>query len=190
MKKPVVLAILDGLGESLNPFGNAVLGAKTPNIDRFRNTYPNTQLVADGLRVGLPYGQMGNSEVGHTNIGAGRVVFQSLTQIDKAIVDGEFQKNKILLNAISNPNSNNLHIIGLLSDGGVHASEAHIFTMIRMAAATKSKNIFVHVITDGRDVDPKSAIKYLKELDVVLMETGAKLATISGRYYAMDRDKR
>ncbi|WP_101773346.1 2,3-bisphosphoglycerate-independent phosphoglycerate mutase [Peptostreptococcus faecalis] len=191
MKKPVVLTIMDGFGYNPNTKGNAVAKAGTPNIDRLMKNYPHELINASGLDVGLPTGQMGNSEVGHTNIGAGRIVYQDLTRITKAIEDGNFFENKDLLSAMSNAKEKSLHILGLLSDGGVHSHIDHLKAVIKMAKENDVKNVFVHAFTDGRDTDPQSAINYVAEIEEYMKEIGAgKFATVSGRYYAMDRDKR
>jgi 2,3-bisphosphoglycerate-independent phosphoglycerate mutase len=190
MKRPVVLTILDGYGECKNADGNAIINAKTPNIDAMREKYPNILIHADGEAVGLPDGQMGNSEVGHMNLGAGRIVYQSLVKINKAVSDGSILKNKSILEAMENGKKNALHIIGLLSDGGVHSMDEHIYEVIRMAKVVGVEKIFIHPILDGRDVDPKCALTYLDKLNNVCETNGAQIATITGRYYAMDRDNR
>lgn len=193
MKKPVLLAILDGLGLTEEIRGNAVKKANKPNLLEFYNNYSRTTLRADGEFVGLPTGQMGNSEVGHMNIGAGRVVFQSLGRINESIKDGSFFKNEEYLKAADNAKKNNsaFHILGLLSDGGVHSHINHILAMLELAKIEGLTKVYVHAFLDGRDVDPKSAVKYLDELKAKIDELGVgEIATISGRYYAMDRDKR
>lgn len=191
MKKPVLLAILDGFGLSDVNFGNAVAQANTPNYDRLCEKYAFSTLHADGEYVGLPEGQMGNSEVGHLNIGAGRVVYQSLVLINKAIKEKTILENEVYVNAMNNAKDNNLHIMGLLSDGGVHAHINHMIGMLEMAKETGVENVFVHAFLDGRDVDPKSAETYLTQINEAMNEIGVgKLATVSGRYYSMDRDKR
>ncbi len=191
MKKPVLLAILDGFGIRKEVEGNAVAQAKKPNFDHYFNTYSHSYLHADGQYVGLPEGQMGNSEVGHLNIGAGRVVYQSLALINKEISTGNFYKNEKLKKACDNAQNSNLHIFALLSDGGVHSHITHILATLEMAKRNNLKNVFVHVVLDGRDVDPKSSKKYMEQLETKMeaLQCG-KIATISGRYYAMDRDKR
>ncbi|WP_035054411.1 2,3-bisphosphoglycerate-independent phosphoglycerate mutase [Carnobacterium pleistocenium] len=192
-KSPVAIIILDGLGCRSEVMGNAVAQAKKPNLDRLLEKYPHGTLKASGLDVGLPEGQMGNSEVGHTNIGAGRIVYQSLTRIDKAIQDGEFQTNPVLSDAMESTikHQSNLHLFGLLSDGGVHSHINHLISLIKTAKEKGVPNIYVHAFLDGRDVAPDSGINYVKQLEEAIMEIGAgEIATVSGRFYAMDRDKR
>lgn len=190
MKQPTALIILDGFGITDTTEGNAIKAAKTPNLDKYFANYPNTLLDASGMAVGLPDGQMGNSEVGHTNIGAGRVVYQELTRITKSITDGDFFENDTLLGAIQNCKNHNsaLHFIGLLSDGGVHSHIEHLFGLIDMAKRNGLSKVFVHAILDGRDVSPTSGVSYLEQLQQKLASSCGKLATVSGRYYAMDRD--
>lgn len=191
MKKPIALIILDGYGLSDNVKGNAIKAANTPNLDSYFADYPNTLLYASGMSVGLPDGQMGNSEVGHTNIGAGRVVYQELTRITKSIDDGDFFKNEALLKAAENCKKNNsaIHFIGLLSDGGVHSHIKHLFGLIDFAKASGLKKVYIHCIMDGRDVSPTSGVGYLEQLQKKLDECGVgEIATVNGRYYAMDRD--
>ena len=191
MKKPVALIIMDGFGESNNTIGNAVKEAKTPNLDRIEKTYPTTLIKASGLDVGLPDGQMGNSEVGHTNIGAGRIVYQDLTRITKSIQDGDFFTNEVLVKAMENGKEHAVHIMGLLSDGGVHSHIDHLKALIKMAKEQGVEKVYVHAFTDGRDTDPQSGINYVKEIEAYMAEMGVgQFATINGRYYAMDRDKR
>lgn len=192
-KRPVVLCILDGYGLSEKIEGNAVKLANTPNLDDLMGIYPTTRIKACGIEVGLPNGQMGNSEVGHLNIGAGRVVYQSLTLINKAIADGDFFKNEVLLEAVQNAKNNNskLHVMGLLSNGGVHSSNEHIYALLEMAKKYEVNEVYVHAFLDGRDVAPDSASGFVKELLEKIEEIGiGKVATVSGRYYSMDRDKR
>ncbi len=192
-KKPVALIILDGFGARDTVEGNAVAQAKKPNFDRFWAEYPHNYLTASGEAVGLPEGQMGNSEVGHLNIGAGRIVYQSLTRVNLAIREGEFEKNETFLGAINHARENNtaLHLMGLLSDGGVHSHIDHLFALLRLCAKENFTNVYVHGILDGRDVGPKTAEKYIRQTEEVFKETGVgQFATISGRYYSMDRDKR
>ncbi|OPF88593.1 phosphoglycerate mutase (2,3-diphosphoglycerate-independent) [Vagococcus martis] len=192
-KAPVAIIILDGYGKRDEVTGNAVAQANTPNFDRFWNNYPHNTLKASGLDVGLPDGQMGNSEVGHTNIGAGRIVYQSLTRIDKAIEDKEFQTNVALNNGIQHAldNDSALHLFGLLSDGGVHSHQNHLYALLKMAKESGVKETYVHAFLDGRDVAPTSAYGYMEELLKVMKELDyGKVATVSGRFYAMDRDKR
>ena len=191
MRKPVLLTILDGFGFRDEVFGNAVRQANKPNFDRYYEKYPHTTLRADGEFVGLPQGQMGNSEVGHLNIGAGRVVYQSLALLNKEIETKSFFENKVLKKAIDNAKDKAFHIIGLLSDGGVHSHINHILALLEMAKINDVKNVYVHCILDGRDVEPKSAIKYVQQIQAKINELGiGQIASISGRYYAMDRDKR
>ena len=194
MYKPVLLCILDGFGISQEEdVKNAIKTAKTPNLDEIFNKYPHTQLSCSGGSVGLPDGQMGNSEVGHTNIGAGRVVFQDYTRITNAIKDGSFYENEVLKAAMQNCLNNNssLHIAGLLSNGGVHSHISHLFALIDMANRMKIKKIYIHCILDGRDVSPTSGEAFIKELqDKVSDHKNCSIATVVGRYYAMDRDNR
>ena len=191
MKKPVALVIMDGYGYSKEHDGNAIYTAKTPNLDRLSTDYPCTLMRASGLDVGLPDGQMGNSEVGHTNIGAGRIVYQPLTRITKSIQDGDFFTNEVLCQAMENAKENALHIMGLLSDGGVHSHIEHLKGLLDMAAKKGVEKVYVHAFTDGRDTDPRSAIGYAKETLEAMKEAGVgEFATVSGRYYAMDRDNR
>ena len=189
MKKPVALIIMDGFGESNSTVGNAVKAANTPNLDRIEKTYPTTLIKASGLDVGLPDGQMGNSEVGHTNIGAGRIVYQDLTRITKSIQDGDFFTNEVLNGAMENAKEHALHIMGLLSDGGVHSHIDHLKALIKMAKEKGVERVYVHAFTDGRDTDPQSGLSYAKEIEACMAETGVgQFATVNGRYYAMDRD--
>ena len=193
MKKPLVLCIMDGFGINPQDEGNAIKMAKTPNLDKLFLNYPNTTLLASGMAVGLPDGQMGNSEVGHTNIGAGRIVYQELTRITKSISDGDFFQNEALLKAIENckEKGTSLHILGLLSDGGVHSHNAHIYAIAELAKKEGLKDVFVHCFLDGRDVPPASGKDFVSELSDKLNEIGVgKIATVMGRYYAMDRDNR
>lgn len=192
-KKPTMLMILDGFGLSDNLDGNAVRHSKKPNFDRLIKEYPSTTLTASGLSVGLPEGQMGNSEVGHLNIGAGRIVYQELTRITKAIEDGDFFQNKAFLDAIENvkKNKSSIHLIGLLSDGGVHSHIKHLKALIKLCKEKGLEKVFLHCFLDGRDVPPASAEEYIKDIQEYMNnEQVGKIATISGRYYAMDRDNR
>ena len=192
MKKPIVLIIMDGYGENSDSYGNAMVCAKTPNLDKLFSEYPKTSIGASGMDVGLPDGQMGNSEVGHTNIGAGRVVYQELTRISKSISDGDFFSNSVLLSAVQNckKNGSALHLMGLLSDGGVHSHISHLFALLKLAKDNGLKDVFVHCITDGRDVPPTSSADFIRELEGKMEEIGVgKIATVMGRYYAMDREK-
>ena len=182
---------MDGFGESNSTVGNAVKAANTPNLDRIEKTYPTTLIKASGLDVGLPDGQMGNSEVGHTNIGAGRIVYQDLTRITKSIQDGDFFTNEVLNGAMENAKEHALHIMGLLSDGGVHSHIDHLKALIKMAKEKGVERVYVHAFTDGRDTDPQSGLSYAKEIEACMAETGVgQFATVNGRYYAMDRDNR
>src|SRR5690606_16300385 len=173
--------------------GNAVAQAKKPNFDRYWNTYPHTTLTAHGEAVGLPEGQMGNSEVGHLNIGAGRTVYQDLTRISKSIRDQEFFENDTLLGAVRHAKANGkkLHLYGLLSDGGVHSHIGHLFALLELSKKEQFEDVYIHAFLDGRDVAPDSAKKYMGELQGKIAELGSgRIATVQGRYYAMDRDKR
>ena len=191
MKKPVVLCIMDGFGYNPSDYGNAIRAAKTPRLDEIFNNNPMTYIGASGMDVGLPDGQMGNSEVGHTNIGAGRVVYQELTRITKSIQDGDFFTNDAFIKAVENCKKNNsaLHLIGLLSDGGVHSHNTHLYALIELAKKNGLDKVYVHCLLDGRDVPPTSGVEYIEELENKMSETGAgKIATVMGRFYAMDRD--
>ncbi len=191
--KLTMLMILDGFGENENEKGNAVKIANTPNIDKLMKMCPTTDIYASGLNVGLPDGQMGNSEVGHTNIGAGRIVYQELTRITKSIEDGDFFSVQEFNDAVENCKKNNsdLHIMGLLSDGGVHSHIRHLYALLEMAKRKGIDNVYVHCFLDGRDTPPASAEGYITKLEEKLKEKEiGKIASISGRFYAMDRDKR
>jgi len=193
MKKMTALIIMDGFGINPNPENNAIAMQGTPNIKALLEKYPNTQLGASGMDVGLPDGQMGNSEVGHTNIGAGRVVYQELTRITKAIRDGVFFENEAFLGACNyaKENGGKLHLIGLLSDGGVHSHNTHLYALIELAKRQGLENVYVHGLMDGRDVPPDSGLEYVKQLSAKMAELNyGKIASITGRYWAMDRDKR
>lgn len=192
MTRPVALVILDGFGLAPAGPGNAVTLARTPNFDRYWKLYPHTELAASGRAVGLPEGQMGNSEVGHLNIGAGRVVLQSLSLIQKAIDDGSFARNTVLNDALDVPEGNAVHLLGLVSHGGVHSDLPHLLALLDMAAAKDGLTVFVHAITDGRDAPPDAARAYLAEVTDHIASLGidARIASVTGRYYAMDRDKR
>jgi len=190
--KQYMLVILDGIGLNEDETGNAVKLANTPNLDRLMAEYPNTQVKTSGLNVGLPDGQMGNSEVGHMSIGAGRVIYQDLTLISKKIETGEFFKNPALLDATDNvkKNGSNLHIFGLISDGGVHSTMEHIYSVIELAKREGLKQVYVHAFMDGRDTPPTSGVEYIRALENKFKELGiGKVATVMGRYYAMDRDQ-
>ncbi|MCL4499523.1 MAG: 2,3-bisphosphoglycerate-independent phosphoglycerate mutase [Chloroflexi bacterium] len=191
--RPVVLCILDGWGLGEKNATNAVNAARTPNLDKLEADYPTTSLDAAGEAVGLPPGQMGNSEVGHLNIGAGRVVYQDITRISKAVKDGDFFHNEVLLDAVRRAKEGNrrLHLMGLLSDGGVHSSWDHVEALLKLAADSGVERLYFHAFLDGRDVPPRSALKYFSRLEEKMSQLGTgRVATVSGRYYAMDRDKR
>ncbi|MFD1926930.1 2,3-bisphosphoglycerate-independent phosphoglycerate mutase [Sporosarcina siberiensis] len=190
---PVALIILDGFGLRGETMGNAVAQAKKPSFDLLWENFPHTTLTASGEAVGLPEGQMGNSEVGHLNIGAGRIVYQNLTRINKSIREADFFQNTALHKAIAHVKENNsaLHLIGLLSDGGVHSHDEHLFALLKLAKLNDVDQVFVHVFLDGRDVAQQSALDYLQQTETMIEEIGVgKIASVSGRYYAMDRDKR
>ena len=192
-RKVTMLMILDGFGYNEKKEGNAVELANKPNIDQLMKKYPTTRIKPSGLAVGLPEGQMGNSEVGHTNIGAGRIVYQELTRITKSIEDGDFFTNEEFVAAIENCKKYNskLHILGLLADGGVHSHNRHLYGLLEMAKRRDFENVYVHCFLDGRDTPPASAENYIIELQEKMKEKGiGKIATISGRFYSMDRDKR
>lgn len=190
--RPTMLMILDGYGIREESHGNAIAAANKPNLDRLFTKYPFITLEASGEYVGLPDGQIGNSEVGHTNIGAGNVVLQDLPRINKSISTGEFYTNKVLLEAMENAASGHtLHIMGLCSDGGVHSKLEHLYAVLEMAKRSKVKNVVIHCYLDGRDVPPRSAMTYLGALEDKCNELGVgRIGIISGRFYAMDRDKR
>ncbi len=189
-KKPVALIIMDGFGFNADAYGNAITAANTPNIDKYMQG-PNTIIGASGLDVGLPDGQMGNSEVGHTNIGAGRIVYQMLVKISKSIKDGDFFENKALVDAMENckKNGSALHLMGLLSPGGVHSHMEHLYGLLEMAKKNGLEKVYVHAFLDGRDVPPSSAADYMAEAVAEINKIGVgSVATIAGRFYAMDRD--
>ncbi|MBP3626592.1 MAG: 2,3-bisphosphoglycerate-independent phosphoglycerate mutase [Clostridia bacterium] len=193
MKKPIVLTIMDGFGFNPDKNGNAIEAAATPRLDRIFKECPTTQIGASGMDVGLPEGQMGNSEVGHTNIGAGRIVYQELTRITKSIADGDFFTNEAFLKAIENCKAKNsaLHLMGLLSDGGVHSHINHLYGLVELAKKNGLSRVYIHALLDGRDVPPTSAADYIDQLNSKLSEIGCgKLATVMGRFYGMDRDNR
>ena len=193
MKKPVLLMILDGWGIAPASSSNAATLARTPNLDKYFANYPHTQLEASGLEVGLPAGQIGNSEVGHLNIGSGRIIYQSLTRISKSIADGDFFTNPVLVKVMDEVKASGkaLHLLGLLSDGGVHSHITHIIALLEMAQKHGLTKVYVHAFLDGRDVPPQSALTYVEQLEAAMDKIGVgKIATVSGRYYAMDRDKR
>lgn len=190
-KKPIALIIMDGYGINNTTAGNAIAAAKKPHLDKYLAEYPHTQLQASGLAVGLPDGQMGNSEVGHTNIGAGRVVYQMLVKISKDIEDGKIYDNKALTDAMESAKKNGkaLHLIGLLSNGGVHSHIGHLFGLLEMAKKHGLEKVYIHSFHDGRDVPPTSGIEFMRELVDETKKLGVgKVATLCGRYYAMDRD--
>ncbi len=192
-KKPNVLMILDGYGLNKKEEANAVVEAKTPNMDQLMSECPFVEGFASGLAVGLPDGQMGNSEVGHLNMGAGRIVYQELTRITKEIKDGDFFKNEALLQGIANAKANNsdLHLFGLLSDGGVHSHNTHLYGLLEMAKREGVKNVYVHCFLDGRDTAPTSGKGFIEELEAKMKEIGVgQIASVIGRYYVMDRDNR
>ncbi|NJB70755.1 2,3-bisphosphoglycerate-independent phosphoglycerate mutase [Saonia flava] len=192
MNKKVILMILDGWGKSPDPKVSAIDNAHTPFIDSLYTKYPNASLRTDGLHVGLPEGQMGNSEVGHMNLGAGRIVYQDLAKINLAVENDTLKDEKVLIDALkyATDNDKNVHFLGLLSDGGVHSHTSHLKGFIDAANASGVKNSYIHAFTDGRDVDPKSGKGYVQDIENYIAKTNTKLATITGRYYAMDRDKR
>lgn len=194
IKRPIALIILDGYGKGLeDPAKNAILAAKTPNLDKLFKNNPTTTIYASGMDVGLPEGQMGNSEVGHTNIGAGRIVYQELTRISKSIADGEFYNNDVLCAAVDNCKRSNsaLHIMGLVSDGGVHSHNTHLYALLELAKKRGLNEVYIHCFLDGRDVSPTSGSGFVAELLDKTNEIGVgKIATVMGRYYAMDRDNR
>ena len=192
MRKKVILMILDGWGTSPDPKVSAIDHAETPFIDSLYENYPNAALRTDGLHVGLPEGQMGNSEVGHMNLGAGRIVYQDLAKINLVVENKTLGKEKVLIDAFkyAKENNKNLHFLGLVSDGGVHSHINHLKGLVDAANNYGVQNSFIHAFTDGRDVDPKSGIKFIADLEHHISKTNTKLATVIGRYYAMDRDKR
>lgn len=190
--KPVILTILDGVGLRDDSYGNAFKAANTPNFDYLWNTYPHCSLKASGEAVGIPSGQMGNSEVGHTNIGAGRVVYQSLLKINNAIKDNTFFNNQSFLRAIDNckKNNSNLHLLGLVSDGGIHSHINHLFALLDLCKKENFERVYIHALLDGRDTDPLIAPKYINQLQEKINKIGiGKIITIGGRYYAMNRDR-
>ena len=186
------LIILDGWGLGDHSKSDAVFNANTPFMDELLRNHPNAKLITCGEEVGLPKGQMGNSEVGHLNIGAGRIVYQELTRINKSIRDGEFFQNTVLLDAMkkAKEGGKKLHFMGLVSNGGVHSSQEHLYALCKMAEDNGVKDVFIHAFTDGRDCDPKSALAFIQELENELNKSVGKIATVVGRYYAMDRDNR
>ena len=191
MKKPYALIIMDGYGLNAAQDGNAIYMDGSKNVTALRENYPSATLGASGLSVGLPDGQMGNSEVGHLNMGAGRIVYQDLTKITKAISDGDFFENPALISAMDNAKNNGkqLHLWGLLSDGGVHSHLTHLFALLKMAKERGVPQTFVHCFMDGRDVSPTSGVQFAEEVPGEMNRLGyGKIASVSGRYYSMDRD--
>jgi len=191
-KKKVILVIMDGWGLGKVKSADAIQNANVPFVSSLYQQYPHSTLVTCGEYVGLPDGQMGNSEVGHLNLGAGRIVYQELQRINVAIRDGVFAKNEVLLQAIRLAKSKNksLHLLGLVSDGGVHSHINHLKALTDLCKAEGLAKVFIHAFTDGRDTDPKSGLGFIKELQAHLLTGSGKIASICGRYYAMDRDKR
>jgi 2,3-bisphosphoglycerate-independent phosphoglycerate mutase len=190
-KKPLVLTILDGWGYSAATEGNAIAAARKPTYDVLLREYPNTLVHTSGRYVGLPEGQMGNSEVGHLNIGAGRIIYMDVTRIDRMIASGEFFNNPVLLESMHHAHTHRLHLMGLCSDGGVHSLLTHLYALLKMAKQQQVQQVFVHCFMDGRDTPPESGAAYLEHVQKELRQIGiGKIATVSGRYYAMDRDKR
>ena len=193
MKKPLMLMILDGWGINPSPDNNAVALAATPNLDRLLADFPATTIRTSGMAVGLPDGQMGNSEVGHLNLGAGRIVYQDLTRISKSILDGDFFTNPVFLDCIAKVKGNGgrLHLAGLLSDGGVHSHNTHLYALLELARHQGVADVFVHCLLDGRDTPPQSGTDYLAQLEAEITRIGTgRIATVMGRFYAMDRDNR
>src|SRR5713226_6710618 len=189
--KPIVLTVLDGWGCRAESTGNAIALARKPAYDALLKKFPNTLIHTSGPYVGLPEGQMGNSEVGHLNIGAGRIVRMDITRIDRLISTGEIFKNKLFLQAMERGRSRRLHLMGLLSDGGVHSHIHHLFALLEMAKREKVERVFVHCFMDGRDTPPDSGRDYLRQLQQKMRDLGCgEIATVVGRYYAMDRDNR
>src|ERR1700689_418885 len=189
--RPIVLTVLDGWGYRAETKGNAIALARKPNYDRLLKDFPNTLIHTSGPFVGLPDGQMGNSEVGHLNIGAGRIVQMDITRVDQLIASGEFFRQPLLLEAMERGRTHQLHLMGLVSDGGVHSQLQHLVALLRMARENKVANVFVHCFMDGRDTPPESGIEFLGQLQQKMREYGVgKIAIVSGRYYAMDRDNR
>jgi 2,3-bisphosphoglycerate-independent phosphoglycerate mutase len=188
--KPIVLTVLDGWGYRPEIAGNAIALARKPNYDRLIKEFPNTLIQTSGPSVGLPEGQMGNSEVGHLNIGAGRIVQMDITRIEMLLSSGDFSKQPLLASAIERARGHQLHLMGLLSDGGVHSHINHLFALLKLAREARIEKVFVHCFMDGRDTPPNSGIDYIAQLEQKLREYGGQIATVSGRYYAMDRDNR
>ncbi len=189
--RPIILTVLDGWGHRPETKGNAIALARKPNYDRLLKEFPNTLIQSSGPWVGLPEGQMGNSEVGHLNIGAGRIVQMDITRVDQLIASGEFTRHPLLLEAMKRGRERQLHLMGLVSDGGVHSHIEHLYALLRMARENKVEKVFVHCFTDGRDTPPESGIDFLRALEQKMREHGVgQIASVCGRYYAMDRDNR
>src|SRR5690625_838377 len=191
--KLAALIILDGFALRDEEKGNAVKQANTPNFDRYWKQFPHNQLTASGEAVGLPDGQMGNSEVGHLNIGAGRIVYQNLTRINRSISSGDFYRDKTIIHAMQQAKEKNtsVHLLGLLSDGGVHSHMEHLFALLGVAKDQAIEDVYVHLFLDGRDVGPKTALEYIEKTEAKIKKLNVgKIASVSGRYYAMDRDRR
>jgi len=190
-KKPLVLTILDGWGFSSNTEGNAIAAARKPTYDLLLRKYPNTLVQTSGPSVGLPAGQMGNSEVGHLNIGAGRVIYMDVTRIDRMIASGEFFNNPVLLESMKHAKAHRMHLMGLCSDGGVHSLLTHLYALLEMSKKQNVEHVFVHCFMDGRDTPPESGAGFIEQIQKEMRQIGTgKIASVSGRYYAMDRDKR
>jgi 2,3-bisphosphoglycerate-independent phosphoglycerate mutase len=190
-KKPLVLTILDGWGFSSSAEGNAIAAARKPTYDSLLRKFPNTLVQTSGPSVGLPVGQMGNSEVGHLNIGAGRVIYMDVTRIDKMIASGEFFNNPVLLESMKHAKGHRLHLMGLCSDGGVHSLLTHLYALLEMSKKQNVEQVFVHCFLDGRDTPPESGAGFVEQIQKEMRQIGAgKIASVSGRYYAMDRDQR
>ncbi|MFQ3182765.1 MAG: 2,3-bisphosphoglycerate-independent phosphoglycerate mutase, partial [Polaribacter sp.] len=192
MNKKVILMILDGWGITQDPKVSAIFNAKTPFINGLYDTYPSAELRTDGLHVGLPEGQMGNSEVGHMNLGAGRIVYQNLARINKAVKEKTLGTEKVLLDTFKHAKKNNkdVHLLGLVSDGGIHAHIDHLKGILDIAKENKVNNVYLHAFTDGRDCDPKSGTFFINDIQEYMKESTGELASVTGRYYAMDRDNR
>src|SRR6201998_2241419 len=189
--KPIVLTVLDGWGFRPETKGNAVALARKPTYDELLSKFPNTLIQTSGPFVGLPEGQMGNSEVGHMNMGAGRIIHMDITRIDVMIASGEFFKQPLLLEAMARGRARNLHLLGLLSDGGVHSHMNHLYALLRMAREQHGERFFIHCFIDGRDTGPHSGVEYVQQLQQKIREIGVgQIASLTGRYYAMDRDNR
>ena len=189
--KPIVLTVLDGWGYRAETKGNAIALARKPNYHRLLKDFPNTLIQTSGPSVGLPEGQMGNSEVGHMNMGAGRIIHMDITRIDVMIANGEFYKQPLLVEAMERGRARNLHLLGLLSDGGVHSHMQHLYALLRMARESHVERVFIHCFMDGRDTPPHSGVEYIQQLRQKIREIGCgQIASITGRYYAMDRDNR